>query len=136
MFKQFLQTGAVELLQIDYARVAGINENIANLLLAAKFDVPVCPHASGVGLCDAAMLDSIAASGSLDGRMIEAVDHPNEQFVTPVAWSAAGMRRRVRPGRAPRCAGPQSSSMGGAADAPPLGIIFAEVPNDDAFAEA
>ncbi|MGJ6979289.1 enolase C-terminal domain-like protein [Aestuariimicrobium soli] len=86
--KQFLQAGALHVLQIDASRVAGVNENLAMLLLAAKFGVPVCPHAGGVGLCEAvqhlAMFDLVAVSGSDDGRMIEYVDHLHEHFVTPV----------------------------------------------------
>ncbi|GAB3570021.1 L-fuconate dehydratase [Spelaeicoccus albus] len=88
MFKQFLQADALQVMQIDSARVAGINENIAALLLAAKFGVRVCPHAGGVGLCEAvqhlSMFDYVAVSGQLDGRMIEYVDHLHEHFVTPV----------------------------------------------------
>ncbi|AYG05314.1 fuconate dehydratase [Gryllotalpicola protaetiae] len=88
MFKQFLQAGALQVLQIDYTRVSGVNENLANLLLAAKFGVPVCPHAGGVGLCEAvqhlAMFDFVALSGTFDDRMIEFVDHLHEHFVTPV----------------------------------------------------
>ncbi|HEX5781754.1 MAG TPA: enolase C-terminal domain-like protein, partial [Solirubrobacteraceae bacterium] len=88
MFKQFLQAEALQVLQIDATRVAGVNENVAILLLAAKFGVPVCPHAGGVGLCEAvqhlAMFDFVAVSGSLEGRVIEYVDHLHEHFVTPV----------------------------------------------------
>lgn len=88
MFKQFLQADALQVLQIDATRVAGVNENIAIILLAAKFGVPVCPHAGGVGLCEIvqhlAMFDSIAVSGTTDGRMIEFVDHLHEHFVEPV----------------------------------------------------
>ncbi|NIJ13368.1 L-fuconate dehydratase [Saccharomonospora amisosensis] len=88
VFKQLLQAGALSVLQLDATRVAGVNENIAILLLAAKFGVPVCPHAGGVGLCEAvqhlAMFDFVAVSGSLDGRVIEFVDHLHEHFVTPV----------------------------------------------------
>jgi len=86
--KQFLQQRALQVLQIDATRVAGVNENIAMLLLAAKFGVPVCPHAGGVGLCEAvqhlAMFDFVAVSGSAEGRVIEFVDHLHEHFVTPV----------------------------------------------------
>jgi L-fuconate dehydratase len=68
--------------------VAGVNENIAILLLAAKFGVPVCPHAGGVGLCEAvqhlSMFDYVAVSGGTENRMIEFVDHLHEHFVTPV----------------------------------------------------
>jgi L-fuconate dehydratase len=88
MFKQFLQAEALQVLQIDATRVAGVNENVAILLLAAKFGVPVCPHAGGVGLCEAvqhlAMFDYVAVSGSMEGRVIEFVDHLHEHFVTPV----------------------------------------------------
>jgi L-fuconate dehydratase len=82
--------------------VAGVNENVAMLLLAAKFGVPVCPHAGGVGLCEAvqhlAMFDYVAVSGRLDGRMIEFVDHLHEHFVTPVAVSGGRYRTPTEPG--------------------------------------
>jgi L-fuconate dehydratase len=88
MFKQFLQHGSLQVLQIDATRVAGVNENVAILLLAAKFGVPVCPHAGGVGLCEAvqhlSMFDYVAVTGTMDGRVIEFVDHLHEHFVTPV----------------------------------------------------
>jgi L-fuconate dehydratase len=88
VFKQLLQARAVDVVQIDAARVAGVNENIAILLLAAKFGVRVCPHAGGVGLCEAvqhlSMFDFVAVSGDKNGRMIEFVDHLHEHFVTPV----------------------------------------------------
>ena len=85
--KQFLQAGAVDVLQLDATRVAGVNENIAILLLAAKFGVRVCPHAGGVGLCEMvqhlSMFDFVAVSGTTDGRVIEYVDHLHEHFVAP-----------------------------------------------------
>jgi L-fuconate dehydratase len=88
MFKQFLQADALQVLQIDATRVAGVNENIAILLLAAKFGVSVCPHAGGVGLCEMvqhlSMFDLVAVSGSAEGRMIEYVDHLHEHFAVPV----------------------------------------------------
>jgi len=88
VFKQMLQAGSLQVLQLDAARVAGVNENIAILLLAAKFGVPVCPHAGGVGLCEAvqhlSMFDFVALSGTKEDRMIEFVDHLHEHFVTPV----------------------------------------------------
>jgi L-fuconate dehydratase len=88
IFKQLLQLDAVSFLQLDAARVAGVNENIAILLLAAKFGVPVCPHAGGVGLCELvqhlAMFDYIAVSGSMENRIIEYVDHLHEHFADPV----------------------------------------------------
>ncbi|WP_369373178.1 enolase C-terminal domain-like protein [Promicromonospora sp. Populi] len=87
IFKQMLQAGSLSVLQLDATRVAGVNENIAILLLAAKFDIPVCPHAGGVGLCEAvqhlSMFDVVAVSGSTKGRTIEFADHLHEHFVTP-----------------------------------------------------
>jgi L-fuconate dehydratase len=88
VFKQLLQADAVDVVQIDAARVGGINENIAILLLAAKFGVPVCPHAGGVGLCEMvqhlAMFDYVAVSGTTQDRVLEYVDHLHEHFVDPV----------------------------------------------------
>jgi L-fuconate dehydratase len=88
IFKQLLAAGAISVCQIDACRVAGVNENIAVLLLAAKFGVPVCPHAGGVGLCELvqhlAMFDFVAVGASLEGRWIEYVDHLHEHFVEPV----------------------------------------------------
>ncbi|MGO4856305.1 L-fuconate dehydratase [Arthrobacter sp. 2MCAF14] len=88
VFKQLLQVGAIDVLQLDSTRVGGVNENIANLLLAAKFGVPVCPHAGGVGLCELvqhfSFFDYAAVSGSQEGRMIEYVDHLHEHFAEPV----------------------------------------------------
>ena len=88
MFKQLLQLEAIDVMQIDAARVAGVNENIANLLLAAKFGVRVCPHAGGVGLCEAvqhlSMIDYVAISGTTENRYLEFVDHLHEHFVDPV----------------------------------------------------
>ncbi|WP_020419168.1 L-fuconate dehydratase [Amycolatopsis sp. ATCC 39116] len=88
LFKQLLQAKALSVLQLDATRVAGVNENIAILLLAAKFGVRVCPHAGGVGLCEAvqhlAMFDFVAVSSTTEDRMIEFVDHLHEHFVTPV----------------------------------------------------
>lgn len=88
VFKQMLQADALQVLQIDAARVAGVNENVAILLLAAKFGVRVCPHAGGVGLCEAvqhlSMFDFVAVSGQKEDRMIEFVDHLHEHFVTPI----------------------------------------------------
>jgi L-fuconate dehydratase len=88
MFKQLLQAGAIDVAQIDACRVAGVTENIAILLLAAKYGVPVCPHAGGVGLCELvqhlAYFDYVAISGTRDDRVIEYVDHLHEHFVDPV----------------------------------------------------
>jgi L-fuconate dehydratase len=88
MFKQLLQAQAIDVLQLDSCRVAGVNENLAILLLAAKFNIPVCPHAGGVGLCEyvqhLAAFDFLSVSASLDNRVIEFVDHLHEHFLTPV----------------------------------------------------
>ena len=88
MFKQLLQAGAVDIVQIDAARVGGVNENVAILLLAAKFGVPVCPHAGGVGLCELvqhlSMFDFVAVTGTMEDRVIEYVDHLHEHFANPV----------------------------------------------------
>lgn len=88
MFKQLMQADAIEICQIDSCRVGGVNEVLAILLMAAKFNIPVCPHAGGVGLCEyvqhLSMIDFIAVSGSLEGRIIEYVDHLHEHFVDPV----------------------------------------------------
>ena len=88
MFKQFLQADAIDFCQIDSCRLGGVNEVLAVLLMAAKFGVPVCPHAGGVGLCEyvqhLAMFDYICVSGSLEHRMVEYVDHLHEHFVDPV----------------------------------------------------
>jgi L-fuconate dehydratase len=102
VFKQLLQAEAVDFVQIDAARVAGVNENIAILLLAAKFGVPVCPHAGGVGLCELvqhlSMFDYVAVSGSWDGRAIEYVDHLHEHFTDPVVVGNARYRPPSAPG--------------------------------------
>jgi L-fuconate dehydratase len=88
LFKQLFQADAIRFCQLDACRLGGVNEVLAVLLLAAKFGVPVCPHAGGVGLCEyvqhIAMFDYIAVSASLDGRVLEYVDHLHEHFRTPV----------------------------------------------------
>jgi len=88
MFKQFFQARAVDLVQIDAARVGGVNENLAILLMAAKFNIRVFPHAGGVGLCELvqhlAMADFVAISGQKEDRAIEFVDHLHEHFIEPV----------------------------------------------------
>jgi L-fuconate dehydratase len=88
IFKQLLQAEAIGVMQIDACRVAGVNEVLAEILLAAKFGVPICPHAGGVGLCEyvqhLAIFDFLRVGCSLDGRMVEFVDHLHEHFVDPV----------------------------------------------------
>ncbi len=87
LFKQLLQARAIDFCQIDFCRLAGVNEVVAVLLLAAHYGVPVCPHAGGVGLCEyvqhASLFDYIAVSGSLERRSIEFVDHLHEHFLDP-----------------------------------------------------
>src|SRR5262249_18626114 len=109
MFKQFFQAKAVDLIQIDAARVGGLNENLAILLMAAKSGVRVYPHAGGVGLCELvqhlAMADYVAISGSMEDRAVEFVDHLHEHFVDPIrirdgrylAPSAPGFSAEMRP---------------------------------------
>jgi L-fuconate dehydratase len=88
LFKQFMQAHAIDVCQIDSCRLAGVNENIAVILLAAKFGIPVCPHAGGVGLCEyvqhLAAFDYLRVSASLENRIVEFVDHLHEHFVDPV----------------------------------------------------
>src|SRR5258706_534988 len=88
IFKQLLQAGAIGVCQVDACRVAGVSEVLAVLLMAAKFGVPVCPHAGGVGLCEyvqhLSIFDYLRVSGSLQGRMVEYVDHLHEHFEDPV----------------------------------------------------
>ena len=88
MFKQFLQAEAIGVCQIDSCRLGGVNEVLAVQLMAAKYGVPVCPHAGGVGLCEyvqhLAMIDYIAISGSLENRVCEYAAHLHEHFVHPV----------------------------------------------------
>ncbi|MFE2756685.1 enolase C-terminal domain-like protein [Actinosynnema sp. NPDC059335] len=109
MFKQLLQAEAIDVLQLDASRTAGVTENVAILLLAAKFGVPVCPHAGGVGLCEMvqhlAMFDYVAVSGTTEDRVIEYVDHLHEHFTDPVrvrggrylAPTAPGLSAELRP---------------------------------------
>lgn len=102
VFKQLLQADAVDVVQIDATRVAGVNENLAILLLAAAFDVPVCPHAGGVGLCELvqhlSMFDYVALSGSNKDRVVEYVDHLHEHFVTPVVVRGGHYQAPTAPG--------------------------------------
>ncbi|MFH8734145.1 MULTISPECIES: enolase C-terminal domain-like protein [unclassified Streptomyces] len=88
MFKQFLQSKAIGICQIDACRLGGVNEAVAALLLAAAHDVPVCPHAGGVGLCELvqhlSIFDYVAVSGSMEDRVVEYVDHLHEHFHDPV----------------------------------------------------
>jgi L-fuconate dehydratase len=102
MFKQFLQADAIGFCQIDSCRLGGVNEVLAVLLLAAKFGVPVCPHAGGVGLCEyvqhLSVVDYVAVSGDLTDRVIEYVDHLHEHFVDPVVMREGRYVLPQRPG--------------------------------------
>jgi L-fuconate dehydratase len=88
LFKQFMQAGAMSFCQIDACRLGGVNEVLAVLLMAAKFGIPVCPHAGGVGLCEyvqhLAIFDYLCVSASLERRVVEYVDHLHEHFLDPV----------------------------------------------------
>ena len=102
LFKQFLQANAIRFLQVDSCRIAGVNEVLGVLLMAAKFGVPVCPHAGGVGLCEyvqhISIFDYIAVSGSLQDRVCEYVDHLHEHFVDPCIIRNARYVAPARPG--------------------------------------
>jgi L-fuconate dehydratase len=102
MFKQMMQAGAIDFCQIDACRLGGVNENLAVMLMAAKFGVPVCPHAGGVGLCEyvqhLSMFDYIGISGTMDGRVIEYVDHLHEHFEDPVVIRRGRYMPPSRPG--------------------------------------
>jgi L-fuconate dehydratase len=102
MFKQLMQAGAIDVCQIDSCRVAGVNENIAILLMAAKFGVVVCPHAGGVGLCEyvqhLSFFDYLRVSCSLEDRVIEFVDHLHEHFFDPVRIIRGHYQLPTRPG--------------------------------------
>ena len=88
MFKQLMQAGSIDVCQLDSCRVAGINENLAILLMAAKFRIPVCPHAGGVGLCEyvqhLSIFDYLGVSCTMENRVVEYVDHLHEHFLDPV----------------------------------------------------
>ncbi|GAA4607079.1 L-fuconate dehydratase [Actinoplanes octamycinicus] len=122
VFKQLLQADAVDVVQLDACRVAGVNENIAVLLLAAAYRKPVCPHAGGVGLCEAvrhlSFFDYAAVSGSLDDRVIEYVDHLHEHFLDPaliaggryLAPTVPGFSTQMRPESLTRYAYPEGAA--------------------------
>lgn len=102
IFKQLLQADAIDVLQLDATRVGGVNEHLAILFMAAKFDIPVIPHAGGVGLCEIvqhlAMFDFVAVSRDRTDRMIEYVDHLHEHFVDPVVISDGNYVAPMSPG--------------------------------------
>jgi L-fuconate dehydratase len=102
IFKQLFQAEAIDVCQIDACRVGGVNEVLAILLMAAKFGIPVCPHAGGVGLCEyvqhLAMFDYIAVSGSFENRIVEWVDHLHEHFRDPAVVEAGRYLAPTAPG--------------------------------------
>ncbi|WP_027687645.1 L-fuconate dehydratase [Rhizobium leguminosarum] len=102
MFKQFIAEGAIDIVQIDSCRMGGLNEVLSVLLIAAKFDLPVWPHAGGVGLCEyvqhLSMIDYVAVSGTKDGRVIEYVDHLHEHFLDPCLIENAAYMPPTLPG--------------------------------------
>ena len=102
MFKQLLQARAIDFCQIDSCRLGGVNENLAVMLLAVKFGVPVCPHAGGVGLCEyvqhLSMFDYIAVSATMEGRVTEYVDHLHEHFEDPVRIGRGRYMVPMKPG--------------------------------------
>jgi L-fuconate dehydratase len=102
MFKQFIAGGALDVVQIDACRLGGVNEVLAVMLMAAKYDLKVCPHAGGVGLCEyvqhLAMIDWLCIAGTREGRVIEYVDHLHEHFVDPCVMRGAAYMPPTRPG--------------------------------------
>jgi L-fuconate dehydratase len=102
MFKQLLQAGAIDFCQVDAARLGGVNEVVLVLLMAARYGVPVCPHAGGVGLCEyvqnISLFDYICVSASLENRVLEYVDHLHEHFIEPVVIRNGRYMPPARPG--------------------------------------
>lgn len=102
MFKQLMQAGAIDFCQIDSCRLAGVNENLAVILMAAKFNIPVCPHAGGVGLCEyvqhLSAFDFLRVSATMENRVTEYVDHLHEHFADPVRIRNAHYLLPEKPG--------------------------------------
>jgi L-fuconate dehydratase len=102
LFKQMIANGAIDIVQIDACRMGGLNEVLAVLLMAAKYGLPVWPHAGGVGLCEyvqhLSMIDYIAVSGAIEGRVIEYVDHLHEHFLDPCVIKDAAYMPPTMPG--------------------------------------
>ncbi len=118
MFKQLLQAQAIDFCQIDSCRLGGLNEVLVVLLMAAKFGVPVCPHAGGVGLCEyvqhISLFDYVCVSASLANRVLEYVDHLHEHFIDPVvirATDAISRRNKVSGYSITRCAPSHSTNF-------------------------
>jgi L-fuconate dehydratase len=102
MFKQFIMRGAIDVVQIDSCRLGGVNEILAVMLMAAKYNLPVCPHAGGVGLCEyvqhLSMIDYVCIAGTREGRVVEYVDHLHEHFVEPCVVRNAAYMPPTAPG--------------------------------------
>jgi len=102
IFKQLIMEGAVDIVQIDSCRLGGVNEILAVMLMAAKYNLKVCPHAGGVGLCEyvqhLSMIDYLCIAGTLEGRVIEFVDHLHEHFVDPCLIKDAAYMPPSMPG--------------------------------------
>ena len=102
LFKQFIMRGAIDVVQIDSCRLGGVNEILAVLLMAAKYKLPVCPHAGGVGLCEyvqhLSMIDYVCISGTLEGRVTEYVDHLHEHFIDACVVKGAAYMPPTAPG--------------------------------------
>lgn len=102
IFKQMIMRGAIDVVQIDACRLGGVNEVLAVLLMAAKYGLPVCPHAGGVGLCEyvqhLAMIDYVSIAATKEGRVVEYVDHLHEHFLDPCEVRNAAYRPPRRPG--------------------------------------
>ncbi len=102
IFKQLIMRNAIDVVQIDSCRIGGVNEILAVLVMAAKYGLPVCPHAGGVGLCEyvqhLAMIDFVAIAGTTEGRVVEYVDHLHEHFVDPCVIRNAAYMPPTAPG--------------------------------------
>lgn len=102
VFKQFIMREAIGIAQVDICRLGGLNEVLAVMLMAAKYQIPVCPHAGGVGLCEyvqhVSMIDYLCFSGTMEGRIIEYVDHLHEHFEDPCVIKNAAYTAPQKPG--------------------------------------
>jgi L-fuconate dehydratase len=102
IFKQLIMRGAIDVVQIDSCRLGGVNEILAVMLMAAKYNLPVCPHAGGVGLCEyvqhLSMIDYLCIAGTHEGRVIEYVDHLHEHFIDPCVMQGAAYMPPHAPG--------------------------------------
>ncbi len=139
VFKQLMQAGAIRFCQIDSCRLGGVNEVLAVLLLAAKFGIPVCPHAGGVGLCEyvqhLAIFDYVSVSASLEDRVVEYVDHLHEHFVDPVVIRAGRYMPPTAPGYSitmrPESLAAYAYPQGSAWSSPPVPLSVPERGNEE-----